>query len=176
MQKQPTEQWINAFLVDRKARNLSKTTLYFYQKKLQLLRLFAQQLITTIAELTPDALRRYLLWLEETDHLMLELYFDRMIGHAQKADFRRVELRAVLHSSSKDKQRCPVKGDDGDLHALWRPSGKGPDEARPDNVLAGPPISLLSRHEASLQLRISPVCRWHRSRCLRRWKGLPCHS
>ena len=63
------EQWINAFLVDRKAQNLSKTTLYFYQKKLQLLKRFAQrEHITTIAELTPDALRRYLLWLEETDH------------------------------------------------------------------------------------------------------------
>ncbi len=61
--------WIEAFLVDRKAQNLSKTTLYFYQKKLQLLKRFAQREgISTMAGLTADALRRYLLWLEETHH------------------------------------------------------------------------------------------------------------
>ena len=69
MQNQATEQWINAFLVDRKAQNLSKTTLYFYHMKMLLLKKFTrQEHVTTIAELTPDALRRYLLWLEETDH------------------------------------------------------------------------------------------------------------
>jgi site-specific recombinase XerD len=63
------EQWINAFLIDRKAQSLSKTTLYFYHMKMLLLKKFTrQEHITTIAELTPDALRRYLLWLEETDH------------------------------------------------------------------------------------------------------------
>ena len=61
--------WIDAFLVDRKAQNLSKTTLYFYQKKLQLFRRFMQkEHITAIAELTPELLRKYLPWLEETHH------------------------------------------------------------------------------------------------------------
>lgn len=61
--------WIDAFLVDRKAQNLSKTTLYFYQKKLQLFKRFIlQEHITRVAELTPEILRKYLLWLEETHH------------------------------------------------------------------------------------------------------------
>ncbi len=47
--------------------------------------------------------------------LPLQLFFDGTIRHAQKTDFRRVELRAILHSSSKVKQQCPGKGDDGGL-------------------------------------------------------------
>jgi integrase/recombinase XerD len=61
--------WIDAFLVDRKAQNLSKTTLYFYQMKIQLFRRFIKlENISRVSELTPDVLRRYLLWLEETHH------------------------------------------------------------------------------------------------------------
>ncbi len=61
--------WLDAFLVDRKAQNLSKTTLYFYQKKVQLFKRFTkQENIHAIAELTPEVLRRYLLWLEPTHH------------------------------------------------------------------------------------------------------------
>jgi site-specific recombinase XerD len=61
--------WIDAFLVDRKAQNLSRTTIYFYQKKTRLLKQFTDQNgIRTMAELRPEVLRSYLLWLEETGH------------------------------------------------------------------------------------------------------------
>lgn len=63
------ETWIEAFLIDRKAQNLSDGTLEFYRKKLILLADFAEtQAITQISQLTPDVLRRWLMWLETKGH------------------------------------------------------------------------------------------------------------
>jgi integrase/recombinase XerD len=61
--------WIEAFLFDRKAQNLSKGTLYFYQKKLELFTSYCEtQLINHITEITPQFLREYLLYLESKGH------------------------------------------------------------------------------------------------------------
>ncbi|HSR19608.1 MAG TPA: phage integrase N-terminal SAM-like domain-containing protein, partial [Anaerolineales bacterium] len=63
------ESWLEAFLVDRKAQNLAAGTLYFYTKKLALFIQFCQgQAISTVEHITPDSIRRYLFWLEETRH------------------------------------------------------------------------------------------------------------
>jgi len=61
--------WVEAFLVDRRAQGMSKGTLYFYQKKLQLFtNYYEAQVITQIKEITPSFLREYMLYLEDTDH------------------------------------------------------------------------------------------------------------
>lgn len=61
--------WIEAFLFDRKAQNLSKGTLYFYQKKLELFTNYCEnQLVKHITEITPQILREYLLFLESQGH------------------------------------------------------------------------------------------------------------
>lgn len=63
------ETWIEAFLVDRKAQNLSDGTITFYRKKLSLLTQFADtQLITQVSQLEPDVIRRWLMWLEQGAH------------------------------------------------------------------------------------------------------------
>jgi site-specific recombinase XerD len=61
--------WIEGFLLDKKARRMAGGTLRFYQQKLFLfVRFCDSQLITKIAQLTPDVLRRFLLWLEQAGH------------------------------------------------------------------------------------------------------------
>ena len=61
--------WIEAFLIDRKAQNLSKGTLKFYQNKLKLFAdYFESQVITDITQIDPNNLRQFLLYLEETGH------------------------------------------------------------------------------------------------------------
>ena len=61
--------WIEAFLIDRKAQGLSRGTLYFYQKKLDLFSQFCEgQIISQVTQLTPQILREYLLWLESRGH------------------------------------------------------------------------------------------------------------
>ena len=61
--------WIDAFLVDRKAQGLSKGTLYFYQKKLELFTKFCDgQVIKYITEITTTSIREFLIWLEQTGH------------------------------------------------------------------------------------------------------------
>ncbi len=61
--------WIQGFLLDRKAQNLSKGTLIFYQKKLKLFTDYCNsQVITQITELSPENIRLYLLFLEEKGH------------------------------------------------------------------------------------------------------------
>jgi integrase/recombinase XerC len=60
---------INAFLLERKAQNLAEGTLYFYKAKLTLFLSFCEtQLIKTLEELTPDAIRQFLFYLEQTGH------------------------------------------------------------------------------------------------------------
>ena len=59
------EQWVEAFLIDRKAANLSAGTLHFYRIKLGLfLRFCESQLIGQVEQVDAAALRQYLLWLE----------------------------------------------------------------------------------------------------------------
>jgi integrase/recombinase XerD len=61
--------WIEAFLVDRKAQNLSKGTIEFYRHHLCLFTNFCDpQLVTQIDQLDPTLLRNYLIWLEEKGH------------------------------------------------------------------------------------------------------------
>lgn len=63
------ETWIEAFLIDRKAQNMTPGTLYFYRAKLQLFARFCEtRAITHIDQLTPDDLRRYMLHLQDTGH------------------------------------------------------------------------------------------------------------
>ena len=61
--------WVEAFLIDRKARGLASGTLRFYQQKIKLFCDFCEaQVISEIGQITPTLLRQYLLWLEETNH------------------------------------------------------------------------------------------------------------
>ena len=58
--------WIESFLLDRYAQNLTAGTLEFYRGKLALFTRYADtQIITRIGQITPDAIRRFLLSLEE---------------------------------------------------------------------------------------------------------------
>lgn len=61
--------WIDAFLVDKRSSNMSPNTVDFYRKKTNTLKKFLEQSdIRTIDQLTPDVLRRYLIWLGEAGH------------------------------------------------------------------------------------------------------------
>lgn len=61
--------WLEAFLFDRKATGLAAGTVRFYDKKLELFSDFCDtQAIDKIGQVTPDSIRRYLLWLEEKHH------------------------------------------------------------------------------------------------------------
>ena len=62
-------EWMEAFLIDRRAQNMAAGTIYFYQKKLQLFAQYCEgQVITQIRQITPNILRDYLLWLSSTGH------------------------------------------------------------------------------------------------------------
>ena len=61
--------WIEAFILDRKVQNVAPGTLYFYKFKLQLLATYCQEHgVAEVERITPDLLRQYLIWLQETDH------------------------------------------------------------------------------------------------------------
>ena len=61
--------WIEAFLIDRKAQNMAKGTLYFYTKKLKLFTDFCEsQAVTQITQIDANLIRQYLLYLESTGH------------------------------------------------------------------------------------------------------------
>jgi site-specific recombinase XerD len=61
--------WLEAFLVDRKAQNMSPGTVRFYREKLKLFSGYCDgQVINRISEITPDILRRWLLHLQERGH------------------------------------------------------------------------------------------------------------
>lgn len=60
---------IDAFLIDRKAQNLSNGTIHFYRFKFKLLLLFCEsQQVTQVEQITPNFIRQYLFWLRETGH------------------------------------------------------------------------------------------------------------
>ena len=61
--------WIESFLFDRKAQNMAAGTLTYYQVKLRNFALYCDsQSITRIDQITPDVLRKFMTWLEETGH------------------------------------------------------------------------------------------------------------
>jgi integrase/recombinase XerD len=61
--------WAEAFMIDRKARGLSKGTLHFYRTKLKLFLDFCEtQVVNQIEQITPTLIRQYILWLDETGH------------------------------------------------------------------------------------------------------------
>lgn len=61
--------WIEAFLVDRKAQNMSKGTLQYYQKKLRHFSNFCEgQAVKNISQITPTLLREYILDFESKGH------------------------------------------------------------------------------------------------------------
>lgn len=63
------ETWLEAFLLDRKTQNMTKGTLYFYQKKAALLVSFCEgQAITRITQIDAGAVRAFLGWLADTGH------------------------------------------------------------------------------------------------------------
>ncbi|MBN2549685.1 MAG: tyrosine-type recombinase/integrase [Anaerolineales bacterium] len=56
-------------MLDRKAQNFAPGTIIFYRTMLSLFAKFCEaRAITTIDQISPDELRRYLNWLEETGH------------------------------------------------------------------------------------------------------------
>jgi site-specific recombinase XerD len=61
--------WIDAFILDRKARNYSTGTIYFYKHKLKKFWKYCQlKGITQTKQITPALLRNFLLWLEAEGH------------------------------------------------------------------------------------------------------------
>jgi len=63
------ETWLEAFLIDRKAQNCAAGTLHTYGAKLRLWATFCDtQVITRVGQVNPDVIRRWLIWLEQTNH------------------------------------------------------------------------------------------------------------
>lgn len=61
--------WVEAFLIDRKAQNLTPGTIRYYRQKIKLFTDYCDgQVITRITQITPDIIRRFLLFLEESGH------------------------------------------------------------------------------------------------------------
>ena len=61
--------WIEAFLIDRKARGLAKGTLTFYSQKLRQFTDFCEgQIVKDIGQITPTFIREFLLYLEQRGH------------------------------------------------------------------------------------------------------------
>ena len=61
--------WVEAWLIDCKVRNLSARTLDFYQEKIRKFIAYCDsQVIGQVGQITPDLVRRYLLHLGESGH------------------------------------------------------------------------------------------------------------
>jgi site-specific recombinase XerD len=61
--------WLEAFLIDRKAGGLADGTLRFYRQKIKLFSDYCDALtVKQIGQITPSFLRQYLLYLEESGH------------------------------------------------------------------------------------------------------------
>lgn len=61
--------WIEAFLIDRQAQNISPTTMVFYRNKLRYFMGYCKdQGVERIPNISADLLRRYMLWLTESGH------------------------------------------------------------------------------------------------------------
>ena len=61
--------WIDAFLIDKKSSGKSNHTIRFYNGYFKLLITFCEsQAITQIEQITPNDIRKFMLWLDETGH------------------------------------------------------------------------------------------------------------
>jgi site-specific recombinase XerD len=61
--------WIEAFLLDKRSQKLSTHTLKYYSVDLAKFSRFCEiNSISAINQITPDILRRFMLWMEETGH------------------------------------------------------------------------------------------------------------
>lgn len=61
--------WVDAFILDRKAQNMSPGTIHFYTWKLKYFLNFCRNgEIERISEISPETIRKYILWLEEAGH------------------------------------------------------------------------------------------------------------
>ena len=61
--------WIEGFLIDRKARGLTKNTILYYSRKLKQFNEFAEtQAVNRVSQIDSNLIRQFLLWLENTDH------------------------------------------------------------------------------------------------------------
>ena len=61
--------WLEAFLIDRKAAGLAEGTLRFYREKIKLFSDYCNaQVVKQISQINPSFLRQYLLYLEEHGH------------------------------------------------------------------------------------------------------------
>jgi site-specific recombinase XerD len=61
--------WIETFLFDRKAQNVTKGTLNFYRFQLNsFIKFCDSQLVTKIEQIEPGTIRQYLVWLENEGH------------------------------------------------------------------------------------------------------------
>jgi site-specific recombinase XerD len=61
--------WLEAFLIDRRSQNLSPKTLKYYRINLETFSRYCEtQAVSTLEQVSPDVLRRFLIWLEETGH------------------------------------------------------------------------------------------------------------
>lgn len=61
--------WVEAFLIDRRARGMAAGTLTFYSQKLKQFTDYAEgQAVTNIGQITPAFIRDYLIYLEQTGH------------------------------------------------------------------------------------------------------------
>lgn len=61
--------WLEAFLVDRKAEGVAEGTLRFYRQKIKLFSDYCDAMsVKQIGQITPSFLRQYLLYLEESGH------------------------------------------------------------------------------------------------------------
>ena len=61
--------WLEAFLVDRKAGGVAEGTLRFYRQKIKLFADYCEgQSVKKISQITPSFLRQFLLYLEESSH------------------------------------------------------------------------------------------------------------
>lgn len=60
--------WIEAFLIDRKARGTAKGTLMFYSQKLKQFTDYCEgQAVKSISQITPSVIREFILWMQQ-DH------------------------------------------------------------------------------------------------------------
>ena len=61
--------WLEAFMINRKAQGVSEGTLHFYEVKSKAFKQYCNaQQITRVFQITPNVIRKYILWLEAAGH------------------------------------------------------------------------------------------------------------